>query len=768
MADCLIVGFNDLDFPQHEERVRRMGVSAGAYADLALSFVRHEGRPLRALEVLNHFRTERAEASDLHNVDFLWPVILVLATSLHRHGHSFDFVNLPHRETEAFRQKLAAPDLKAVVLTSTLYTEPKPLTELVEFVRAHRSDVTIIIGGPYIAGQAKTQADDQLEDQLRYLGGDIYVISAEGETALAQVVGALKTGTPLEAVNNLAIRRGDRFVFTPRVTEYNNLAETMVDYTLFPRTAFNQFVTTRTAKSCPFACAFCGFPERAGEYTYLSVDDVEKELRGIAELGGITTLTIIDDTFNVPKPRFKELLRMMIRNKFGFRWNSFFRSDHGDDETIDLMAQAGCEGVILGTESGSDTVLKAMNKTAKRRHYASAIPRLQSHGIDCYASFIVGFPGETRQTLDETIDLIETAKPTYFRAQLWYADPITPVYRQRLIHRLHGEGFHWKHGTMDVAQACEHINRMFLAVENSIWQPQAGFEFWSTFYLQRHGMGRERLHAFMRAFNAGIKEKLLRPHSAAELSSARAHDLAELAELSARPLAPFTAEVLSGAAYVRAETYWLDAIRALAADERTGLPLPEAEPSTAQVSDGGAGGDSDAASCLAALAVVVAVVQGGWRTLLLGQDGAQPELLPLQIAVDPALDFTALVAAVELAQQEARVHRSFGLPLLRNVVRLRNFGVEPPRMSGALLEGAGAQTFLDFPSIRDELRVTIARDAAGAAHLTTRLGLEKTAELAGLVRALLARRGEPIRDVVAWAVSALVPVTGTEATFNFA
>src|SRR5688572_28070686 len=108
MTDCLIVGFNDLDFAKHEERVRRMGTDAGAYADLALSFLRHEGRPLRALEVLNHFRQG---GERLHNADFLWPVVLVLATSLHRHGHTFDYVNLPHLEREAFHEKLANPEL---------------------------------------------------------------------------------------------------------------------------------------------------------------------------------------------------------------------------------------------------------------------------------------------------------------------------------------------------------------------------------------------------------------------------------------------------------------------------------------------------------------------------------------------------------------------------------------------------------------------------------------------------------------------------------
>src|SRR5205085_1938539 len=138
-----------------------------------------------------------------------------------------------------------------------------------------------------------------------------------------------------------------RYVMTPAELESNPLEEHMIDYSLFPKEDFNEFLTLRTAKSCPFSCSFCGFPQRAGKYKYLSVDLVEKELDAIRNIGRVTTLTFIDDTFNVPKERFREIMRMMIRNNYGFKWNSFYRSDHGDEKTVELMAQAGCEGANL-------------------------------------------------------------------------------------------------------------------------------------------------------------------------------------------------------------------------------------------------------------------------------------------------------------------------------------------------------------------------------------------------------------------------------------
>jgi radical SAM superfamily enzyme YgiQ (UPF0313 family) len=91
------------------------------------------------------------------------------------------------------------------------------------------------------------------------------------------------------------------------------------------------------------------------------------------------------------------------------------------------MGKAGCEGVFLGVESGSDQMLERMNKTARRADYMKSIPLLRQAGISTYASLIVGFPGETLETVQETMSFVEEARPDFFRAQLWYCDPLTPI-----------------------------------------------------------------------------------------------------------------------------------------------------------------------------------------------------------------------------------------------------------------------------------------------------------------------------------------------------
>ncbi len=519
-TDCLIIGYNDSNFEEYVNMVRSMGMDSGAYRDLNLAFITHDNKPYRALDILNHFDDRNGEENyrPLSNMDFLSPAILYLSTYLVRKGFSFDYINLFDLEKEQLKEKLQNDNILTIAITTTLYVSPYPLLEIMSFIKKHNSTAKIIIGGPYVANQVKMLNEQALQQIFKYIGADIYVISDEGEWTLTNVLKALKDRLPMNTVENIAYRKGEDYVRTPISKEANSLEENMVDYRLFQKKkqssdhGINEFVSIRTAKSCPFSCSFCGYPIRVGQYRYLNTDLVEKELDAIKEIGGITTLSVIDDTFNVPPKRFKEILRMMIKNQYNFKWNSYYRSDQGDEETIELMRESGCEGVFLGIESGSDRILKNMKKTARRKDYMQAIPLFKKNGITTHTNLLVGFPGETYETVQETVSLIEEAQPDFFRAQLWYCDPITPIWQQREEFGIQGEAFTWSHNTMDYQMACDLIEEMFFPIESSVWLPQYGFELWSVFYLQRKGMTMEQIKRFVKCFNAIIHEKLLFPN----------------------------------------------------------------------------------------------------------------------------------------------------------------------------------------------------------------------------------------------------------------
>ena len=92
-----------------------------------------------------------------------------------------------------------------------------------------------------------------------------------------------------------------------------------------------------------------------------------------------------------------------------------------------------------------------MNKTSRREDYMRVIPELRDAGIVTHCNLIVGYPGETMESVGETMSLVEIAQPDFYRAQLWYCDPTTPVWEHRSELGIKGSAFRWSHPTMDSA-----------------------------------------------------------------------------------------------------------------------------------------------------------------------------------------------------------------------------------------------------------------------------------------------------------------------------
>jgi len=694
MTDCLVIGFNDSNFEEYEEMVRSMGTESGAYRDLSLAFINYEGKPRRSIDILNHFYFQNKGGEvvkPLHNADFLWPVVTYLSTYLSRRGYSFDYVNLFHLEKEKLREKLEKEDILTIAVTTTLYVSPYPILEIISFIRQYNKTAKILVGGPFVHGQIKDHDEASLQRLLKLIAADIYVISQEGETALVNIIRTLKSGEGLDKVDNIAYRKGENYVLTSTSIESNPLEENMVNYSLFPKEEIGEFVTLRTAKSCPFSCAFCGFPQRAGKYKYQSVELVEQELDEIREIGSVSTLTFLDDTFNVPKQRFKEILRMMIKNNYGYKWNSFYRCDHGDEETIELMGKAGCEGVFLGVESGSDEMLLKMNKTARQKDYMKAIPLLRAAGISTHANLIIGFPGETYETVRESVNFVEEAKPDFFRAQLWYADPVTPIWEQREHYGVKGTAFNWSHNTMNFEIACNLIDKMFISVENSIWLPQNGFEQWSTFYLQRKGMTVDRIKTFLKCFNAVIKEKLTYPGKK-DIDPRLLESLKTSCQFD-NPAQPDMAPVEVFSGYDTAQQYWINEFisgvpasniemlrdrEGAAVEERVTTPFAVNSLSSNALS---LDFDDECFSfILAAYSALLLRVNGQEdMTIVASLDGASPQSpLPLRLLPSWNLTFAEFLQAVRQKVIVSKRHRVYGLHILTNPLTLSEYGCPSP------------------------------------------------------------------------------------------
>ena len=497
--DCVVVGYYEQPLDGLLESSREMRDHSGGYKHLLANTVPFRGKRVRYPELLNFgLREVTGKVCDYHVGRLPNLGACYLTNFLRQRSFDVALVNFFNHDREAFRQILASSP-KAVALTTTFYFESSPIAHLVKFVREHSPDTKIIVGGPHIFHLGSDFPAAIQDQMLSEMGADIYVLDSQGELTLSRICAALREPKPdLGAVPNLIYTRDNRsFERTPREIENNDMDEGSIDWRGFSSDLLVPSVQLRTARSCAYKCAFCRYPVIAGDLNLMSLATIERELCSLKEIG-VTHLLFIDDTFNIPKNRFKDLCRMMIDRDFGFRWYSYFRCANADDEVFDLAARSGCTGVFLGIESGDDRMLKEMHKTATTDKYRYGLAKLREHGIFSYASFIVGFPGETEESAENTLSFIDEVQPTFYCLESYFHDKKVPIAARAEEFGLTGASYAWKHDTMDWRRAAELVSAGYHRITGSIPVPLYCFDLWTIGYLMGQGLSRESIERFLR------------------------------------------------------------------------------------------------------------------------------------------------------------------------------------------------------------------------------------------------------------------------------
>lgn len=526
--DCVQIGYYQASFEETFAMAEQSSQHSGFWHVLKQNSVLTGNRRLTYMELLNRVLKQATGKDPNLNVARLPNLAsCYLYSFLTRRGFHVEVVNsINHDEARLIELLESKP--RAVAISTTFYVDPKPIADTVAFIRRWNEETTIIVGGPFVAKLCKMNDPSGQDFLFKSMGADIYVNEPQGESTLARILAELRSADPnLATIGNLIHRSGDKWNRTAPQAENNNLDENSIDWSLFDPSYLGPTVQTRTSRSCSFRCSFCNYPEMAGALSLSGLDTIEREMQRLRDKG-VRQLVFIDDTFNVPLPRFKSICRMMIKNRFDFRWFSYFRCANSDLEAFDLMAESGCTGVFLGVESGDDSVLGTMDKFSSVKKLSAGIGELNKRDIVTFGSFIVGFPGETDATVENTIRFIEDTNPRFYRAELWYADPLTPIWKRRDELGIRGGGYSWKHHTMDWKQAAQWSTTIYDRIRESAVLPVYDFDFWCIPYLMGQGISVDQL----KQFASGATRLLVRSSENRPFDSRPAE--AELVEIFAK------------------------------------------------------------------------------------------------------------------------------------------------------------------------------------------------------------------------------------------
>ena len=156
-----------------------------------------------------------------------------------------------------------------------------------------------------------------------------------------------------------------------------------------------------TSYGCPFDCDFCSKPIFGDRFRRRSLDRIFEEIRDIKSLG-YDGLWIGDDCFSLDPKHVRSFCRRLISEKLDMKWFCLSRVDRISQSDINLWQASGCRKVFFGLESGSNDVLKLMNKNTTTNVAEQTLKLFAQSDIRTAGFFMVGYPGETYDTIETT------------------------------------------------------------------------------------------------------------------------------------------------------------------------------------------------------------------------------------------------------------------------------------------------------------------------------------------------------------------------------
>ena len=246
------------------------------------------------------------------------------------------------------------------------------------------------------------------------------------------------TGTPLEELPGVSFRKNGGVVHNPEGGVIENLDELPWVTKTYKRDLdvarynvpflHHPYISLYTSRGCPAMCTFCLWPQTHSGHRWRlrSSDDVAAEVRyALSAFPEVKEIFFDDDTFNYRKARTLELCTRLKPLKFTWSCTSRVTTDY---ETLKAMKEAGCRLLIVGYESGDAQILKNIKKGATIEMALRFTENCKKLGLTIHGDFIVGLPGETRETIRKTIDFAKRLDTETIQVSIAHALPGTELY----------------------------------------------------------------------------------------------------------------------------------------------------------------------------------------------------------------------------------------------------------------------------------------------------------------------------------------------------
>jgi radical SAM superfamily enzyme YgiQ (UPF0313 family) len=185
-------------------------------------------------------------------------------------------------------------------------------------------------------------------------------------------------------------------------------------YSLSPLMQFQpgRSVNMISSRGCVFSCIFCDHGVRGSGWRARSPENVVAEFKYLKSLG-IRNVWLVDDLFTVNRKRVQDICKLMVEEKLDMSWSCQARVDCVDEPTLRSMKEAGCKLISYGVESGNERVLKIIKKKLDMNKARETITLTKKIGIQTRCFFMMGFPTETKDEIEDTLKFALELDPTF-------------------------------------------------------------------------------------------------------------------------------------------------------------------------------------------------------------------------------------------------------------------------------------------------------------------------------------------------------------------
>jgi len=234
-----------------------------------------------------------------------------------------------------------------------------------------------------------------------------FCVLGEGEYAFLNLIKLIEKGdrTGIQEIGGIAFRRNSKIVRTEHAAPIEDLDELPVPSKYF------RYQHVTSTRGCPGNCTFCGSPLFWGHRVRFHSPEHFVDQLEILYKKGITFFYFSDDTFMLKKDRVLKICKRIIEKGLKISWAAISHVNFVDEEVLYWMRKAGCTQISYGVESGSERIRELLNKNIRTDRIKNAFALKTKYGILARAYFIYGCPGESWDTIQETIDLIHEIKP---------------------------------------------------------------------------------------------------------------------------------------------------------------------------------------------------------------------------------------------------------------------------------------------------------------------------------------------------------------------